>query len=74
MTYRIVLASALLVAGVAAFVSAIYAIAGDELAMAVLTFAVSAMVASVGVYLIVTSIVVLAHETGITDRIKRWTQ
>jgi len=74
MTYRLVLASALLVAGVAAIASAIFVIAGDELAMAIITFAAAAIVAAIGVYLVGAGISILAHETGITDKLKRWVE
>ena len=68
MTYRLFLAAGLLIAGVLALASAVFVIAGDELAMAVITFAAAALVASVGVYLISCGITILAHET----RFEQW--
>ena len=74
MTYRLFLAFGLLLAGTLALASALYVIAGDELAMAVITFAAAALVASVGVYLIACGVIILAHETKFEEWIKRWAQ
>jgi hypothetical protein len=74
MTQRLFLALGLLVAGTLAIASALYVIAGDELAMAVITFAAAAMVASTGVYLIACGVLILVHETKFEEWIKRWAQ
>jgi uncharacterized membrane protein HdeD (DUF308 family) len=74
MTYRMFLAAGFLLAGVLAIASGIFAIAGDEIAMAVLTFLIGAGVIAGGVYSIGAGVVLLTHETWIARAVERLKQ
>jgi hypothetical protein len=69
---RFLIAVALLLGGTLLFAVGISAIAGSEIAMGAVTLLFGALAAAFGIYLIASGISLVAHDTGITDQIKRW--
>jgi len=67
-------AAMLIVVGSLMFASGLYIIAGSEIAIAALTLIAGAGVASLGVYMLGAAVVLIAHQTSLTDRLKRWVE
>jgi len=63
-------AALLIVAGSLMFAAGLYIIAGSEIAIAALTLIAGAGVAALGVYMLGAAVVLIAHQTRLTDWLK----
>ena len=69
---RVLYAMILCFVGGVIFSGGLGIVAGSEIALAALTLVGGALLASLGLYMLASGVVLLFHESSLTDRLKRW--